>query len=194
VTSRQLRLLRGAGASSVATIIAAVSHTIGGGAAPHPLLVLALSVFLTPIAALLVGRREGVLRLSAAVAVSQTVFHVLFTVLNATTAANAGGTGSAGHQHMMIMLGPIGDTVAPDTGMLSAHIIAGVITVALLARGESVLRAIARWMRAVLHVHLPVPAQHWPSPAPAIGFLRAWEPEFLIGDVSRRGPPALSHG
>ncbi len=95
MTSRQLRLVRGAAASTAATIIAAVSHTIGGGAAPHPLLIVALSVFLTPVAALLVGRRANIIRLGAAVVLAQTVFHVLFAALGATVsighdAANLG--------------------------------------------------------------------------------------------------------
>lgn len=189
MTSRQLRLARGAAASSVATIIAAVSHTIGGGAAPHPLLIVALSVFLTPIAAVLVGRRENLLRLSAAVLLSQTVFHVLFTALGATVTPTIAGHG---HQHVMT-LGPVGEAASPDAGMLAAHVVAGIITVLLLARGESILRTITRWVRAVLGVHLPKLAQDWPVPAsPAPGSLRVVVPVFLIGDVSRRGPPAFS--
>ncbi len=188
MTSRQLRLVRGAAASTAATIIAAVSHTIGGGAAPHPLLIVALSVFLTPVAALLVGRRANIIRLGAAVVLAQTVFHVLFAALGATVTPTIAGRG---HQHVMA-LGPVGEAVAPDAGMLAAHVVAAIITVLLLARGESILRSIARWVRAVLGVHLPTIAHDWPVPAPTAGSLRVFVPGFLIGDVSRRGPPLLS--
>lgn len=190
MTSRQLRLLRGSAASSIATIIAAVSHTIGGGASPHPLLIVALSVFLAPMAALLVGPRPNILRLSAAVLLSQAVFHVLFTALGATVAPTIMGTG---HHHVMT-LGPIGESVAPDAGMMGAHVVAGVLTIVLLARGESVLRAIAHWVRAALRVRLPQIHGGWPSPISAAGTMRVFVQTLRIGDVSRRGPPVLSRG
>jgi len=196
VTTRQLRLLRGAAAATVATIIAAVSHTLGGGAAPHPLLVAALSVFLTPLAALLVGSRPSLARLSAAVLVAQGVFHVLFVALNATADPTVAGTG---HQHTLV-LAPIGDSASPiatssiatDAGMLGAHVVAGILTIALLWRGESMLRAIARWVRAVLHSRAPRIHPAWPTPPSVAGTARVVIPLFDIGDVCRRGPPALS--
>lgn len=192
MTSRQLRLVRGSAASSVATIIAAVSHTIGGGAAPHPLLIVALSVFLAPIAALLVGPRANILRLGAAVLLSQTVFHVLFTALGATASQTTTGVGT-GHQHVMT-LGPVDEGLAADAGMIGAHIVAGILTIILLARGESVLRAIARWVRAALRVRLPHLPGDWPSPASAPESVRVFVPALRIGDASRRGPPLLSCG
>jgi len=190
VTSRQLRLLRGAAASTVATIIAAVSHTIGGGAAPHPLLILALSVFLTPIAALMVGRRPRLIRLGAAVLLSQTVFHVLFVALNATAAPTVAGTG---HQHVLALL-PVADAVAPDSGMLGAHLVAAMCTIVLLRRGESTLRSIGRWARAVLRVRMPRPRPGLPIPASATHTARIIVHLMRVGDVSRRGPPVLSRG
>lgn len=193
MTSRQLRLLRGFAASSVATIIAAVSHTIGGGAAPHPLLIAALSVFLTPSAALLVGRRLSLPRLAMTVLLSQSVFHVLFVALNATAAPSATAVTSAGHQHSL-MLTPLGEGVAPDAGMLAAHVIAGILTVALLWRGENLLRAVARWARAILHRHVPQPHTGWPTPASIAPTARVFVSTVLVGDVTLRGPPVLSRG
>lgn len=190
MTSRQLRLLRGAAASSVATIIAAVSHTIGGGAAPHPLLVVALGVFLTPAAALLVGRAPSLVRLSTAVLLSQTVFHVLFVALNATATPTVAGTG---HHHTVI-LDPVGETVATDAGMLGAHLVAGILTILLLARGEGMLRAIAGWVRAALRLRMPQPQADWPMPAAFARTARIFVEAVRIGDVSRRGPPLLYRG
>ena len=43
MTSRQLRFLRAAAVSAIATLLAAVSHTLAGGAAPHPLLIAAVA-------------------------------------------------------------------------------------------------------------------------------------------------------
>ena len=59
--------MRGAAASVIATLLAAVSHTIGGGQAPNPLLMLAVSVLLTPLAAVLVGRTVRLAGITGAV-------------------------------------------------------------------------------------------------------------------------------
>lgn len=189
MTSRQLRLLRGAAASSIATIIAAVSHTIGGGAPPHPLLVIALSVFLTPLAALLVGRTSRVGRLSAAVAVSQTIFHVLFVALGAT----ASPTAATGHHHVLA-LDPLSSTVAPDAGMLGAHVIAAAVTVAMLWRGERLLRLIRDWVRAALRARMPRLHTGWLPPASIATSARRFVSSIRTGDISLRGPPAFSRG
>lgn len=189
MTSRQLRLLRGATAASIATIIAAVSHTIGGGAPPHPLLVIALSVFLTPLASLIVGRTPGIARLSVAVLVSQTVFHVLFVALGATVSAAV----TRGHQHVLT-LDPLTSTVAPDAGMLGAHIAAAALTIALLWRGEQLMRTVARWVRAALRTRTPRLYADWRIPVAFTSTPRRFVSRIRIGDISRRGPPALPRG
>lgn len=190
MTSRQLRLVRGAAASSIATIIAAASHTIGGGIAPHPLLIVALSVFLTPIAALIMGSGPSLLRLGAAVLLSQTVFHSLFVALNGTSTPTITSTG---HQHVLA-LGSVADAITPDAGMLGAHVIAAAFTIALLWRGESILRAIGRWVRAALRMRTPKPHAAWPVPASITDTARTIIHAFRVGDVSRRGPPVFSRG
>lgn len=189
MTSRQLRLLRGAAASLIATIIAAVSHTIGGGSPPHPLLIIALSVFLTPLAALLVGRTSRLGRLSAAVLVSQTLFHVLFVFLGAT----ASPTLATGHHHVMT-LDLSTSTVAPDAGMLGAHVVAAALTIVLLWRGEQLIRVVARWVRATLRVRMPRLQADWPVPASIVTTARRFVSTVRAGDISRRGPPVFSRG
>lgn len=189
MTSRQLRLVRGAAASSIATLIAAVSHTIGGGAPPHPLLILALSVFLIPLAALLVGRTPSLSKLSFAVVLSQTTFHVLFVALGATLTSS----GIIGHQHTMV-LGPLSSGVAPDAGMLGAHVAAAILTIALLWRGERTLRGIARWVRTALRMRVPSLHSVWPLPASCADTARIYISTIRISDVSQRGPPVFSRG
>lgn len=194
MTSRQLRLLRGAAASSIATITAAVSHTVGGGAPPHPLLVIALSVFLTPIAALLVGRAPRISRLASTVLVSQAVFHVLFVVLGATLTPGIAAGG--GHQHAMTlsMLSPGPATVAPDLTMLVAHLVAGLFTIAMLWRGEQLLRAIARWVHAALRTATLRVHADWPVPAGGSPRAFRFDSKIRTGDLFLRGPPRLSCG
>jgi hypothetical protein len=189
VTSRQRRLLRGAAASSIATIIAAVSHTIGGGAAPHPLLIIALSVFLIPIAALLVGRTPSIGRLSTAVLVAQTVFHVLFVALGATVAP----TVMTAHHHVLT-LDPLTSAVTPDAGMLGAHVLAAALTIALLRRGEQLIRVVRAWVHAALRARMPRLHADWPVPASLSAAVDHLFSGIHPGDVSRRGPPVFSRG
>lgn len=77
MNARQLRLVRAAAVSSVATLLAALSHTLGGGAVPHMLLILAVATLLTPLSALLVGIRESRGRVAIAVFLGQAAFHVV---------------------------------------------------------------------------------------------------------------------
>lgn len=203
MTTRQLRLLRGAAVSSIATITAAVSHTLGGGAPPHPLLVLSLSILLTPLASLLVGRTLGFGRLSASVLLSQSVFHLLFVALGATLAP-AASTGSAtistgsvaintGHQHALT-LGALVSGAAPDAGMLGAHIIAALFTIAVLWRGERLLRAIARWVRTALRMRMPRLHGDWPVPASADAAPVRFSSTIRTSALSSRGPPVIACG
>lgn len=198
MTSRQLRLLRGAAASSVATVTAATSHTVGGGAPPHPLLVLALSVFLTPIAALLVGRTMRIIAVSTAVMVSQTVFHLLFSALGATLTP---GSSTGGHHHTLILpvieapaMASALTAVAPETAMLGAHLIAGIVTIALLWRGEQLLRAIARWVKTTLRVQVPRLLAEFRAPCALTATARNFVSAIRTGDLFLRGPPLVSRG
>lgn len=199
MTPRQLRLLRGAAASSVATVLAGVSHTVGGGAPPHPLLVVALAVFLTPLCALLVGRvlRAGLI--AAAVVMAQGLFHVIFHALGATLTPAPSGTG---HHHASLLRlaagtgsGVLGsESALPDAAMLGSHLLAAVLTTALLWRGETLLRLIARWARAALRVPAVAVRGPWPRPAAPAGHRWAPLPCVRIADASRRGPPLLACG
>ena len=191
MTSRQLRLLRAASASSVATLLAAVSHTLAGGPAPHPLLVVAVTALLVPAAALLIGARASRARVTLTVLVSQAAFHLVFQMLGAPV---AGAPVLGGHAHTVDLaaLGPVAAVAAPDALMLGGHVVAAILTTVALWRGESVVRAIAGWMLALLrHAVAPIPAAH-ERPEPLRTALRPLTDPVLTASVTRRGPPALS--
>lgn len=188
MTTRQLRLLRAASASSVATLLAAVSHTFAGGAAPHPLLVLSAAVLLLPLAAVLIGARVSKPRVALTVLVSQAAFHVVFQLLGAPTDSAV----AIGHQHGMLPLGPVSMAAVPDLAMIAGHVLAAVATTALLWHGESLVRVIAGWMLALVqHSGLTVPADHRRPPALA-SHRHPLIDTASRGAVSRRGPPLLS--
>ncbi|GAA1241309.1 hypothetical protein JOF42_001934 [Microbacterium phyllosphaerae] len=188
MTSRQLRLLRAASASAVATVIAATSHTIAGGAAPHPLLVLAVAALVVPITALIIGARVSRIRVAATVLVSQAAFHVVFQLLGAPT----GTTVISGHQHHVDLsaLGPVSAATAPDLLMLIGHIVAAVATTALLWHGESMVRAIAGWVQAQWRRAVTLFRAGHARPAAPIFALPLLVDTALSTSLSRRGPPA----
>lgn len=194
MTSRQLRLVRAAAVSAVATLIAAVSHTLGGGAAPHPLLVLAVSTLLTPLCAILVGVRRSRLRVAVAVLVSQALFHLLFDALGSPT--GSGPSGATGHAHHLdlALLGPVAPVEDLDAGMLFAHAVAAVLTTLLIWHGDALVRVVARWVQALLlRAAIRVSADHRrPVPLRSV-LLPPFHPAISVG-VSRRGPPVLRCG
>lgn len=190
---RQLRLLRGASASTVATMIAALSHTFGGGSLPHPLLMLTVSVLLTPVAALLVGARVRLPGLTAAVTATQVVFHGLFEVVGGITPT---GLALGGHQHGAVVLHIDPGASAPSLltaspGMLAAHAAAAVVTVVLLRRGELLVQTIARWVRALLRTPQPAPSPGDATTRVPVSRTVPRAPSRLLDDCAwRRGPPA----
>ena len=188
MTSRQLRLLRAAAASSIATLLAASSHTLAGGAAPHPLLVLAISVLLVPLASLLIGARVSKPRVALTVLVSQAVFHVVFQLLGAPT----GSTIALGHHHDLIPLGAVTIAALPALAMIAGHIAAAVATTALLWHGEALVRGIACWVLALARrAAAPAPAEHR-RPAELVSHRHPLVDNARSAAVSRRGPPLFS--
>ena len=106
----------------------------------------------------------------------------------------AGAPVLGGHAHTVDLaaLGPVAAVAAPDALMLGGHVVAAILTTVALWRGESVVRAIAGWMLALLrHAVAPIPAAH-ERPEPLRTALRPLTDPVLTASVTRRGPPALS--
>lgn len=185
--ARHSRALRGTAAAAVATWIAAVSHTLGGGTFPAPALLLVVTALAAPLAVALAGRRLGLVRLTLTVLGTQLLLHVAF-------AATAGLDPSipSGHVHTgALSLSGGFASLVPDPGMAVAHAVAALVTVAVLFRGEQGLRAIAQGVRSVLAravVSLPAPAG---GPVFIPSALHVPRLARLSVVVSRRGPPSF---
>ncbi|MDW4573191.1 hypothetical protein R8Z57_10460 [Microbacterium sp. M3] len=187
MTPRHVRALRGTAAAWVATIVAATAHTLAGGGAPAPGLVVAVGVLASPFAVALAGRGLAAWRVGATVLTSQALFHTAF-------ALTAGADPTALHGHHVAHLGhDLGSLVLPDAPMLAAHVLAAIATVLALHGGERLLRALGRGIRSVFtRARAVTPRAAVPglvvtatAPRPA-GPLRV-----LLSDLLRRGPPAL---
>ncbi|ODT22869.1 MAG: hypothetical protein BGN98_09845 [Microbacterium sp. 69-7] len=188
-----MRALRGTTAAAIATTIASAGHTLGGGQAPPLWLIVAVTVLASPVAVALVGRRRSLLRTAAAIAAAQIALHTMFAVIGPASLPAAG----TGHVHGALSIGPAvagsGHSAAHlGVGMLLAHALAAVVTIALVAYGERLVAVLARGIRRVLNrTHSPAPQSFpWvviPSPGPRVA--RA---DAHLSVLTRRGPPAFA--
>lgn len=213
------RLIRGVAAGTLATFVALFSHVAAGGHAPVLLgvvLPLVLAVFVSVV---LAGRRLSLLRLSASVGISQSAFHWIFDAAGSST-PGAGRAAAAGDPHAFhhgagvpadfatsvsgtaasgMLDGHAAHAAGHDSPlMMAAHVIAAVVTIAVLHRSELILHSLVRLLRLVgsllgplLRVPAPVvtasrrgllgPGCAVDSPAP-LGVVRSARVD--------RGPPA----
>ncbi len=179
---------RGMIAAAVATFVAAFSHAIAGDAAPSWLGVGASFLLSLAVCTALSGRTLSWWRLAASVAVSQLLFHALFSGPGAPTMPT-------GHSHGAAAVGgmPMSAMDGHDDRMLLAHVIAGIITLLALRFGERAFWSVADSARLViarvLHAVAPVPAT--PARAiPSISRAVAAPRRIHVPSTHRhRGPP-----
>ncbi len=165
------RLLRGIAAGAFATFVALFSHVAGGGHTPTPLGVGVPLLFAVFVCVVLGGRKLSLVRLGASVGISQTVFHWIFDAAAssapsagpAAASADAAGASAAHlalHAHHVggvpsgfasaVAGSGAGDHAAHGgAAMTAAHVVAALVTIAVLHRSEVVLRTLAGLLRMV---------------------------------------------
>ena len=202
VPPRVLRVIRGLGASTTATFVAALFHEAGGGAAPS-WAVVAFGLALASLAAIaLAGTRASLWRLTAAVGVSQLLFHGLFTAAGDGSGVTAADphAGMAGHGGPALAIpgldgATVGGASALDAGMVLSHGAALVVTVLALRHGEAALRALVRasGLRVLLALAIPFLRPDGRPTAALARVARAPRPlgdlVARIGRLRHRGPP-----
>ncbi|MGR0220020.1 hypothetical protein [Agromyces sp. ZXT2-6] len=196
--SRARRALHGLAAASLATFVALASHVLAGGEPPSWVGVLAPWTLSVAASTLLAGRTLSLARLSAAVLVSQGLFHALFTLGAAPAAGTAVAGAHAGHAHGAASAIDLTAVAASaDAGMWGWHAVAAAVTIVALHQAERVLgllatlaARVARWVVAVL----PAPPR---SEAPArvrsgVPGIRVLLPAGVFPAARPlRGPPLL---
>lgn len=201
MSNRAARTLKGLAAASFSTFVALFSHVIGGGAMPGLLGVLVPLILALPFCVALAGRRLSVPRLTASVAISQFLFHTLFS-MGATSAPAAGSmSGHAGHGMPIVLDAaalPAAQLGHSDTQMWAAHLVAGILTVAALYSGEAVLARLAAFTCFLLRRIVPA-LVGGPATPPRLSLApRAFDvtTQMPLGvfpsSAPRRGPPALA--
>ncbi|MDN5661307.1 MAG: hypothetical protein L0G72_11115 [Brevibacterium aurantiacum] len=175
MNARRTRTLRGVGAAVFASFTALASHIIAGGSAPNVFgmtVVIALSVF---VCVLLARSSLSLWRLSASVIASQAMFHWMFSVLGhgpnmrQEPSSIAADSLASGHHMMhsmpdsaMMPSGHAGmDHSLTSPTMLASHLLAAMLTIAVIYRFETILANINQlirliWSLIVAIVSIPV--------------------------------------
>lgn len=214
MTSRWARFARGWSVALFSTLVAALSHTLGGGAAPSALAVIVSLAFAGMICVGLTGRTVSKLRLVLSVVFSQVIFHVLFSFGGAGGALITDATVTADpHTHLGVTVGlmPTGltETVGSTAGhpghagaaMWLAHLAAALITVIALRHGDRAvaralatarlgIRSISR-LREVRRIPVAVPAELRCTPMTADAPVPHDLGIFLV-TRPHRGPPVYA--
>lgn len=198
-TAPAQRMARAGAASVVANFVALMSHLLAGGAAPGLLGVAVPLLLATSTCLVLAPLRVRWLRLAASVAISQLLFHTLFSI--GATGAAVPTPGLVEHAHGATLAPVPGAMVHPghaSGSMWLAHAGAAVVTVLALRHGEVALaRVVAALRRAahrVLETQVPVLPVRPHIPAAPLRDERAWRPVarvLVTGSVVRRGPPVV---
>lgn len=196
VTVRQARALRAVAASALTALLAATAHTLGGGGAPAPDVVLVAALLAMPVALAFSGRRPSIVRTALAVIGAQVVYHVVFALFGMSVAF----TGQT-MMHMHAAPAPVArlaSTAAAaeplmglfEPAMLAMHAAAALITVALLTHGERLLRAIAGTVlpRLLRRTFRPLAVR---TAAPSTVAQVVCIVRHAFSGVRRRGPPAF---
>lgn len=204
--SRAVRTARGAFGALTATMLAAASHAIAGGAIT-PLAVAATTLFALPFCVLLAGRTGSLWRLTLAVAGAQFVYHWSFSGLGIASSAsvtspapNAPASLHAAHLGVFspalsgLASAPGSGTAASatDAWMWAAHALAAFLTIALMHRGERAFMRLVRVLREAVPVRVPVPVRLPARPAILVfsTVLPSRAQPVFLSTITHRGPPA----
>jgi hypothetical protein len=204
MNSRTDRLARGTVAAGIATFVAALSHDVGGGAFPSPVLLAVAFVVSVGWCTAVVGRRFSWLRVSAAVAASQALFHGTFGLASSHDAhivveSSGASSAHAGHAGMTTLTVIDDATTHAHDGapMLLAHIGAAIVTILALRLGDrsslgiaALTRLVAAVVRTATVVALPVP-RHPARIRPDGSGFRPSRVASLLGGLRHRGPPSV---
>ncbi|MCH1882380.1 hypothetical protein [Agrococcus sp. ARC_14] len=190
---RQRALAASLVVSAATTVVTGLAHSLGGGAAPDPLLLATAFVVTLLVLAPVLGTRGSFARQAVAVTAAQLVQHGLYSLPQAAGSAAHGAHAHGSHAHdAAVALQPV--ALHEHAGMPLAHVVAGAVTLALL---RLVPRAVEACLDA-MSLRRVVAVLVWTAaPARRRASVTAVRPAFRRAlDVLRcahgtRGPPLL---
>ena len=188
MSSRWARVARGWTAAGFATFVAALSHTLAGGAAPGVVAILVTLVISGAVCTLLAGRTLSTWRLAASIALSQALFHGVFSGLGMPVAPRGA--------HHTVALPVFDATIAhPHAGatMWLAHAAAALVTVIAFRHAERAFWGLADTARLLIARLLATVIPLCPATLPALapGACRDVPRDLtvLLSSMRHRGPP-----
>jgi len=198
VHTRWARVARGLAAAVAATVTAAASHTLAGAHAPSPAILALTSAFAAVVCVLLAGRTLSLLRLSASVLLSQLAFHGLFLTGGGDVSV-VGATASGTHFHdgsTLELVAAGSGHAAHSVPMTLAHLVAAVLTIAAVRRGEALFFSLGeRLVRIVVRAVARASAVLLGPVGPSVAVTGAPEPrsprplDAVLTHLRHRGPP-----
>ena len=163
MTTRWARFARGWIVAIVSLFVAACSHALAGGALPATAGLALCLAFSGAVCVFMAGKTFSHARLSVAVALSQLLFHGLFSLLADTPLSTAVPAGAGMHhgETMVLQLGTAPSTFPSTSGfpimsvfpgmhgdaelwMWAGHACGAIVTIAALSFGERTFWALAR--------------------------------------------------
>ncbi|WP_181036522.1 hypothetical protein [Arthrobacter sp. B1805] len=197
------RLVRSIIVTSCMMSLALGAHLVGGSSLPPWPLLVGLTMFALMPIAFLAGRRLSLPVLSGLLVSGQVLLHHVFEMLSSPAACAPQGVHGAGTDHAAVMMQcpPVGSTsehLVPhlvDSGaapiMVIGHLLAVLVMVWILSRGENAFWSLLAWLRPLIGL---------PSPEPVTG--RPQLPEYAERPITpparrnvpadvRRGPPEI---
>jgi hypothetical protein len=150
MSTRWARVLRGQVVAIISTVVAAFSHGFADGAHPPLVAVILAFAFSSVACVALASARMSRARLAASVAISQLLYHGLFSLFG--PAGTPTGTVTAGHHGTITFTPGATETAmstAGDQWMLVAHVVAALLTFAMLVKGERALLTIGALRRLI---------------------------------------------
>lgn len=193
-------MARGSVAALAATATAAASHTLAGADVPAPAILALAAAFAVVVCVFLSGRRLALPRLTASVLLSQLAYHALFLVAGSgggVSVVDTSGGGAHVHDDSPVGLMTMGGAhAAHGPAMLVAHLVAAVLTIAMLRHGEQVFWTLGATLeRIVVQIVAGGSALITPR-SPTVAVVGAPEPrtprtlDTVLSVLRHRGPPA----
>lgn len=197
MATRWARVARGCVAAAVSLFVAAFGHIVSGAPAPSLFALVCCLVMSAFVCVMLSGKALSLPKLSVSVALSQLLFHTVFSLW--TTQPT--GIAPIGHVHgqLFAFVAPDSPLVPADASMWLAHALAAVVTIAALRHGESAfwsLFGLARlwltrlWLGSLFAALGLVRVTGTPRPAPPLDrILPLRDLALLHSSRHHRGPP-----
>lgn len=197
--SRAVRTARGSLGATLATLLAAASHSLAGGEI-SALAVIVTAIIALPICVALAGRMGSVWRIGVAVGLSQFMYHWAFAGIGSTKYIAESGDGSifasshAAHLASIERFVPVvAEAGAADATMWVLHGVAAVLSTIIISRGERAVLALGRSIRRVFPRALVRPHISRPRAIRATSVIPTLRPQLLcLAGRPLRGPPAAA--